>query len=102
MNWVEDFQKVEQAAKEAGSMKGTKAMEEKMDRLVMWESEFMQEDPLDSLRAVIREVEHATGQQPLSSLKFRPSVFELLANETDPPMTKTGIGAALGIKIEIV
>ena len=56
---------------------------------------------LEALRKDIRSTEKATGIS-LTTVKLGLEAFSLLANETDPPMTKTGIEAALGLKIELV
>jgi len=56
---------------------------------------------LEILQESILRAEHAS-RVPLTMLKLSSEAFSLLANETDSPMTKTGIGAALGLKVEVV
>jgi len=55
---------------------------------------------IDDIRQYAAQVGHDTGTWP-NTLILDRRAFAALANETDPPMTKTGIGAALGLKIQI-
>jgi len=56
---------------------------------------------IEDIRQYVAQVGRETGTWP-STLRLGRRAFVMLANETDPPMTKTGISAALGLKVEIV
>jgi len=58
-------------------------------------------DSIEDIRQRMIQVEQATGNWP-TRLKLSRKAFVMLANETDPPMTKAEIGVALGIVIEVV
>jgi len=55
---------------------------------------------IDDIGQYVAQVGHDTGVWP-NTLILDRRTFAALANETDPPMTKTGIGSALGLKIEV-
>jgi len=56
---------------------------------------------LETLQESILKVERASGV-PLTALKLSSEAFSLLANNADPPMTKTEISAALDLNVEVV
>jgi len=56
---------------------------------------------LETLQESLQKMERATGIS-LTRLKLGREAFALFINETDPPMTKIGIEAALGLKIKVV
>lgn len=58
-------------------------------------------DSIEDIRQYMAQVGHDTGIWP-NVLTLNRRTFVLLANETDPPMTKTGIGVALGLKVNVV
>lgn len=55
---------------------------------------------IEDIKQYVAQVGQDTGIWP-NTLKLDRRIFAMLANETDPPMTKTGIGAALGLKVEV-